>query len=99
MLAKQYVNLNVDIVILAFVVLQNDFSSLYLKINFRAACSRQTSLIKEDALKLLSCFKLATDIDTYQSIYSKKVLLSISSSRQSIIFNTTSNTLAFRSIL
>jgi hypothetical protein len=55
--------------------------------------------MEEEAPRLLSCSKLATNIDTRQTTYSKKVLLSISSSGQSIIFNAASNALAFRDIL
>jgi hypothetical protein len=38
LLAKQYADLNIDIMILAFVVSQNALGGLYPKVNFRAAC-------------------------------------------------------------
>jgi hypothetical protein len=98
-LAKQCADPNVDIVILAFVVSRNDSGSLYPGINFGAACGGQTSLMKEDAPGLLSCSELATDINTCQSTYGKKVLLSIGGGGQSIIFNTASDASAFGSIL
>jgi hypothetical protein len=98
-LAKQCANQNIDIVILAFVVLRNDSSGLYPKVNFGAACGGQTSLMEEEALGLLSCSELATDIDTCQTTYGKKVLLSIGGGGQSIIFNAASDASAFGGIL
>jgi chitinase len=64
--------------ILAFVVSQNTLGGLYPRMNFRAAYNGQTPLIKEEAPGLLFCSKLATDINTCQTTYGKKVLLSIS---------------------
>jgi hypothetical protein len=77
LLIKQYADLNINIIILAFVVSQNTLGGLYSKVNFRAAYDGQTPFIKEEAPGLLFCSELATDIDTCQTTYSKKVLLSI----------------------
>jgi hypothetical protein len=98
-LAKQCADQNIDIVILAFVVSRNDSGSLYPGVNFGAACGGQTSLMEEEAPGLLFCSELATDIDTCQMTYGKKVLLSIGGSGQSIIFNVASDASAFGSIL
>jgi chitinase len=48
---------------------------------------------------LLSCPKPATDIDTCQTTYGKKVLLSIGGGGQSIIFNTASDASAFGGVI
>ena len=98
-LAKQCADQNIDIVILAFVVSRNDSGGLYLGVNFGAACGGQTSLMEEEAPGLLYCPELAADIDTCQTTYGKKVLLSIGGGGQSIIFNTASDASAFGSIL
>ena len=98
-LAKQCADQNIDIVILAFVVSRNDSGGLYPGVNFGAACGGQTSLMEEEAPGLLSCSELATDIDTCQTTYGKKVLLSIGGGGQSIIFNAASDASAFGGIL
>jgi hypothetical protein len=96
---KQYIDQNIDIVILVFVISQNDFNSLYSKINFETVYSDQILFIKKEAFELLFCSELTADIDICQTIYSKKVFLNIDNSRQSIIFNTVSDVLVFRNIL
>jgi hypothetical protein len=68
-------------------------------VNFGAACSSQTPLMEREAPGLLYCPELATDIDTCQNTYGKKVLLSIGGSDASIIFNIASDASAFGSIL
>jgi hypothetical protein len=78
LLAKQYTDPNINIIILAFIVSQNALGGLYSGVNFRAACDGQTPFMKKEAPGLLFCFKLATNINTCQTTYSKKVLLSIS---------------------
>ena len=98
-LAKQCADQNIDIVILAFVVSRNDSGGLYPGVNFGAACGGQTSLMEAEAPGLLFCSELATDIDTCQTAYGKKVLLSIGGGGQSIIFNAASDASAFGSIL
>ena len=98
-LAKQCADPNIDIVILAFVVSRNALGGLYPGVNFGAACGGQTPLMEEEAPGLLSCSELATDIDTCQATYGKKVLLSIGGGGQSIIFNVASDASAFGSVL
>lgn len=80
-LIKQYIDQNIDIVILAFVISRNDSNSLYPKVNFGVAYGSQTPNIEVEALRLLFCSELANDIDTYQTTYNKKVLLSIGDSK------------------
>jgi chitinase len=98
-LAKQCADPNIDIVILAFVVSRNYSGGPYPGVNFGAACGGQTSLMKEEAPGLLSCPDLAADIDTCQTTYGKKVLLSIGGGGQSIIFNTASDASAFGGVI
>jgi hypothetical protein len=90
-LAKQCANPNVDIAILVFVVSRNHSGGLSPGVNFGAACGGQTALMEEEAPALLSCPELATDINTCQTMYGKKVLLSIGGGGQSIIFNSASD--------
>jgi hypothetical protein len=54
LLAKQYTDLNINIMILAFVVSQNVLGGLYSKVNFRVACDDQTFLIEKEAPGLYS---------------------------------------------
>jgi hypothetical protein len=98
-LAKQCADPNIDIVILAFVVSRNASGGLYPGVNFGAACGGQTPLMEEEAPGLLFCSELATDIDTCQTTYGKKVLLSIGGGGQSIIFNLESDASAFGGVL
>ena len=98
-LAKQCANPNVDIAILAFVVSRNYSGGLYPGVNFGAACGGRTALMEEEAPGLLSCPELATDINTCQTMYGKKVLLSIGGGGQSIIFNSASDATDFANIL
>jgi hypothetical protein len=98
-LAKQCADQNIDIVILAFVVSRNSSGGLYPGVNFGAACGGQTSLMEEEAPGLLTCPELATDINTCQVTYGKKVLLSVGGGGQSITFNTAADASAFGSIL
>ena len=99
MLERQCADQNIDIVILAFVISRNYSGSLYPSVNFGAACSSQTSLMEREAPGLLYCPELASDINTCQNTYGKKVLLSIGGSGGSIIFNIASDASVFRSIL
>jgi hypothetical protein len=64
LLTKQYTDPNINIIILAFIILQNILGKLYPKMNFKAAYNSQTSFIKEKALRLLFYSKLVTDINT-----------------------------------
>jgi hypothetical protein len=85
--------------ILAFVVSRNDFDGLYPSVNFGAASGGQTPLIGAEAPGLLFCSEPANDIDTCQTTYGKKVLLSVGGGGQSIIFNAASDASAFGSTL
>jgi hypothetical protein len=72
-------------VILAFVISTSD-GGQYPQVNFGAACGGQTAEMISKAPGLLSCPQLATDINTCQSKYGKKVFLSIGGATSQISF-------------
>ncbi|RDW82156.1 hypothetical protein BP6252_03268 [Coleophoma cylindrospora] len=89
---------SVDIVILAFVIAQLD-GGIYPQVNFGSACGGQTAAMKSEAPGLLSCPLLAAEITKCQSIYNKKVLLSIGGATSQISFTTPDEAIIFASIL
>lgn len=83
---------------MAFLILQTD-SGLYPEVNFSTACSRKTTTITSKAPGLFYYSSLAADIATCQSIYSKKILLSIGGATGQIVFTLVLQASVFRDIL
>ena len=97
-LAAQCSDPNIDIVILAFVISQLDGGS-YPSVNFGAACGGQTTKMAAVAPGLLSCPGLASNIQTCQKTYGKKVLLSIGGSTSQISFSSATQAKNFGDVL
>ncbi|RDW62814.1 hypothetical protein BP5796_11116 [Coleophoma crateriformis] len=89
---------SIDIVILAFVIAQLD-GGIYPQVNFGSACGGQTAAMKSEAPGLLSCPLLAAEIEKCQSVYNKKVLLSIGGATSQISFTTPDEAIIFASVL
>jgi len=98
-LADQCADVDVDIVILAFIIGRNYNGGLYPQVNFGAACGGQTSLMMEQAPGLLFCSELAGHISTCQKIYGKKVFLSIGGATSGVYFNAASEAVDFGNVL
>ncbi|KAF8858891.1 glycoside hydrolase [Acephala macrosclerotiorum] len=84
-LTSQCADPNIDIVILAFVINQLS-GGKYPSINFGAACGGQTSIMQSQAPGLLWCPDLASQIQTCQSKYGKKMFLSVGGAASQISF-------------
>jgi hypothetical protein len=97
-LKAQCADPGIDIVILAFVVAVSDGGS-YPSINFGAACGSQTAEMIKEAPGLLSCPQLEADIQTCQSTYGKKVLLSIGGATAQIAFSAPEQATSFANVL
>jgi hypothetical protein len=97
-LEAQCADLNVDIVILAFVISQLD-GGLYPAVNFGAACSSQTTKMASEAPGLLSCPDLARNISSCQNVYGKKVFLSVGGAASQISFPSMSQASNFGDVL
>jgi hypothetical protein len=97
-LEAQCADPGIDIVILAFVISVSDGGS-YPSINFGAACGSQTAEMIKEAPGLLSCPQLEADIQTCQSTYGKKVLLSIGGATAQIAFSAPKQATSFANVL
>jgi hypothetical protein len=97
-LESQCADTNIDIVILAFIVSPLD-GGTYPSVNFGAACTGQTDVMRASAPGLLSCPELAGSIASCQNTHGKKVFLSMGGSTGQISFTSDEEGSAFADVL
>jgi len=98
-LVAQCADVNIDIVILSFILQDAYQGSRYPQVNFGAACGGQTPAMIASAPGLLYCPDLAAMISTCQKTYGKKILLSIGGATSAFDFTSSTQASDFGTVL